>query len=135
MEGQPDKPSSYVLALVGAREMNNYEVFCTHVDQTIASLWEGHNPIKVVSGGAAGADTMARKWAKERDIPIVEYKPDWKKRGRAAGLERNTDIIEACDRVIAFPSAKRAPGKGGTQDSIRKAKARKKECVVIDEWE
>ena len=43
----------------------------------------------IVEGGAKGVDTMARAWAEERGIDVVEIKADWEKYGRAAGPKRN----------------------------------------------
>ena len=71
-----------------------------------------------MSGGAKGADTLAENWAEEYGIPITIFRPDWKAYGKAAGPIRNTDIVNECTHMIAFPSVK---GKG-TQDSIKKAK-------------
>jgi hypothetical protein len=56
----------------------------------------------VISGGAKGAETLAEKWAKENNIPIILFRPDWKKYGRAAGLRLNENSIESCDYCLAF---------------------------------
>lgn len=56
----------------------------------------------VITGGAKGADALAEKWALENNIPTVVIKPDWKTYGKAAGILRNKQIIEACDCCFAF---------------------------------
>lgn len=63
---------------------------------------------------------MAERYAKEHGHKLKIFKAEWNKYGLKAGPIRNTKIVEYCDILIAFPSKK---GKG-TQDSIRKAKAR-----------
>jgi hypothetical protein len=49
------------------------------------------------------------------------FKPNWNL-GKAAGILRNTDIVNECTHIIGFPSKN---GRG-TQDSMRKALATKK---------
>lgn len=116
----------YSLAIVGSRELTNYEWFKEHVQAFIS---EHGKPDLIVSGGARGADTLARIYAKENGIPIQEFLPNWKL-GRHAGILRNTDIIEASTHLIAFPSK---VGRG-TQDSMRKAEQSGKivQTIYID---
>ncbi len=111
------------LAIVGSRELTNYSWFKAHVEAFIS---EHGKPDLIVSGGARGADTLARIYAEEKKIPIQEFIPNWKI-GKCAGILRNTDIINASTHVIAFPSKE---GRG-TQDSIKKATDGGKELKVI----
>ena len=57
---------------------------------------------QIVSGGAKGADTLAARYAKENNIPLIEFIPDWDKYKNAAAMIRNKDIIKATDVTIAF---------------------------------
>jgi len=114
----------YCLAIIGSRNFDNSELFQEGLIQ-VFEMWG--LPTKVVSGGAKGADTFGEQWAKANDIECIVYKPDWKKHGRKAGILRNTDIINECDKVLAFPSQN---GKG-TQDSIKKAKQKNKDSIII----
>ena len=82
----------------------------------------------VISGGAKGADTLAERWANENNIPIILYKPAWKKYGRAAGLRRNENIIESCDFCLAFWDGKSK----GTKFSIDLCKRLKKPIKVVN---
>lgn len=115
----------YTLAIVGARTFNDKTSFEGAMETYVA---KNGFPSLVVSGGAMGADTLGENWAKANDIPTKIYKPDWSKFGKAAGILRNTDIVAACDKMVAFPSA---TGKG-TQDSIRKAKEAGKEVAIVN---
>lgn len=101
-----------VLAIVGSRDFTDYRIFCRFVQQTLQK-WE-ISPEKVVSGGASGADTLARKWAAERGLPIVEHFPEWSTIGLSAGPVRNRKIVEDATHLIAFPSRSGT----GTQHSI-----------------
>jgi hypothetical protein len=56
----------------------------------------------IISGGARGADRMAVSAARDRGMRCVEYLPDWNRLGKAAGAKRNQQIVDDCDRVIAF---------------------------------
>lgn len=60
------------------------------------------NVTEIVSGGAKGIDTCARKYAQEKGLALTEFLPDYKKYGSWAPLKRNLDIIEYADIVIAF---------------------------------
>ncbi len=103
-----------VFAIVGSRTFVNYNLFC-EVLQKAVGVWG--MPTEVVSGGAAGADSLAKRWATEHSLPCRELLPEWSRYGKAAGPMRNTQIIDYATHVIAFPSH----GGRGTQDSIRKA--------------
>ena len=111
------------LAIVGSRLLSDAELFDNGIRKAIEIWGEPH---EVVSGGARGADTMAAQWARHNGIKIREFRPDWQKHGKAAGIIRNKNIIGAATHVLAFPSKS---GKG-TQNSIKLAKDRGKPLIV-----
>lgn len=80
------------LAIVGSR-------VCTPID---IALHLSVKPDMIISGGATGVDTYAREYARQNEIPIVEYLPDYKRYGRRAPILRNIQIVENCDFLIAF---------------------------------
>jgi hypothetical protein len=47
---------------------------------------------EVVSGGASGVDASGEAFAKEFNIPIKVFKPDWDKYGKSAGPKRNRQM-------------------------------------------
>lgn len=104
-----------ILAIVGSRDFTDYRIFCKFLQQTLTK-W-GASPEKVISGGARGADTLAKKWAAERGLPIVEHFPEWDNLGKAAGPIRNRKIVNDATHLIAFPSRTGS----GTQNSIELA--------------
>ena len=59
-------------------------------------------PDVIVSGGAKGADTYAREFAKKNGLKLIEYFPNYDKYGKGAPLERNKQIVDECDCVLAF---------------------------------
>ncbi len=56
----------------------------------------------IVSGGAKGVDTLAREYAVQNGLALVEFLPDYKRFGKAAPLVRNRKIVEYCDCVVAI---------------------------------
>ena len=58
---------------------------------------------EIVTGGAAGVDTIAEKWAKKHGIEWVCYLPQYEiYGGKYAPLVRNKQMIEYADECIAF---------------------------------
>lgn len=57
---------------------------------------------EIISGGARGIDSCARKYARQRGLKLTEYLPEYDKYGRSAPLKRNITIIENADLVLAF---------------------------------
>lgn len=57
---------------------------------------------EIISGGAAGVDTCAKKYALSHGIKLTEYLPDYRRYGRGAPLKRNITIIQNADLVLAF---------------------------------
>ena len=43
-------------------------------------------PDTIVSGGAKGADTYAREFAKKKGLKLIEYFPNYEKYGKGAPL-------------------------------------------------
>ncbi|MCH5195585.1 MAG: DUF2493 domain-containing protein [Oscillospiraceae bacterium] len=61
------------------------------------------NTTEIISGGAAGIDRCAWKYALSHGIKLTEFRPDYARYGRkAAPLKRNITIIESADIVLAF---------------------------------
>jgi predicted Rossmann fold nucleotide-binding protein DprA/Smf involved in DNA uptake len=83
-------------------------------------------PRRVVSGGALGADALAKRWATEREIEYLEHPPA--RHCARELLARNTLIVRDSDVIVAFLSKKSR----GTLDTIRKARHAKRRVVVID---
>ena len=57
---------------------------------------------EIVSGGARGIDTCARRYALAHGLKLTEFLPEYHKYGRGAPLRRNLQIIDYVDTVIAF---------------------------------
>lgn len=98
------------LAVVGSRSFSDYPRLRDLLDDI------RDNIDLIISGGAAGTDSLAQRWCQERGVPILIFYPNWSALGKQAGLIRNSKIVDACDEMIAFTQ-----GSSGTADSINKA--------------
>ena len=108
-----------VIGVVGGRDFNNY--------QLLSEVLGAYPVSKIVSGGARGADSLGEKYARENNIEVDVYRPDWDKYGKSAGFLRNTTIVENSEIIIAFWDGK----SHGTKDTINKCKKNGKEVIVI----
>lgn len=111
------------LAIVGGRDFTNYNLLCKSVDNIIKNL----NIKAIVSGGAQGADTLGERYAKEHNLKPIILKPEWDKYGKYAGLERNKDIVDNADIVIAFWDNKSK----GTKNTIERTRKANKRLYII----
>ena len=77
--------------------------------------------IRIVTGGADGADSHATDWAVINWAQFAVYQPDWKQYGLRAGPIRNAAMLEneKVDLVIGFP------GGAGTRDMLSRARKAK----------
>lgn len=113
------------LAIVGSREICDREVLLEAL-KLIPSLG---SVTEIVSGGAKGVDSLARDFATENNLKLTEFLPDYGRYGRGAPLQRNTEIIEYADIVLAIPVK---GGSNGTRDGIRKAQSMGKRLYVYE---
>ena len=84
------------------------------------------NVTEIVSGGAKGIDTFARKYAIENNLILTEFIPDYSLYGRIATLKRNIEIIDYAYEIIAFWDEKSR----GTAFVIEDCKKRDKKLTV-----
>lgn len=106
------------LAIIGSRTCPPIEI-----EAHLKSI-----PDTIVSGGAAGADTYAREFAKKHGLKLIEYFPNYKKYGKVAPLERNKLIVEECDCLIAFWDGKSR----GTKYTIDYANEKDKPIKIVN---
>jgi predicted Rossmann-fold nucleotide-binding protein len=101
----------------GSREFKDREP----VRGTLVALMkrvETPGELVVVHGAARGLDTIAGEEAKNLGATVESHPADWDQHGKAAGLMRNSHMVElGADLVVAFP----LPGGSGTRDCMKKA--------------
>jgi len=78
-------------------------------------------PMVVLQGECpyGGVDLTAKLWAQNTDgVRSEDYPADWGRLGKAAGMARNSTMVDAgAELCLAFP----AVGSRGTWDCLRKA--------------
>ena len=110
------------IAVVGSRGWADYEKLTEVLDKYPAS--------ELVSGAAQGADRLAEVYAIKRRIPITIYEPNM-----TGGYDvreyhkRNQNIVENCDKLVAFWDGKSA----GTRGTIERARRAGKLLEVVTE--
>ena len=82
---------------------------------------------EIVSGGAAGVDTCAAEYAKQKGIKLTVFLPEYDRYGRAAPIVRNKKIVDNADKIIAFWDG----SSKGTLSTIKYAEKSGKPCQII----
>ncbi|KWV49285.1 hypothetical protein AS156_16215 [Bradyrhizobium macuxiense] len=108
-------PSGPKIALTGGLDFNDYHSIWDRLDQVHAK----HPDMVLLHGGSPkGAELIAAKWADNRKVPQIAFKPDWAKHAKAAPFRRNDAMLETLPiGVLHFPGT-------GIQDNLAD-KARK----------
>ena len=115
------------LLIAGSRSITDYE----KVKDTIENFVDieeflsrsGRKIDKVITGGAIGVDQLGARWAREKGIPVLICKPNWKRDGKRAGFIRNSLMIAMLDKKEGDMLLAIWDGKSrGTNDTIEKAK-------------
>lgn len=99
------------LAVIGSRSFDNAKVM-----QAALKL---HDISLLITGGARGADRLAENWAKAHRVPLRVFRANWDKHGKAAGIIRNMEMVDAADKVLAFWDGE-SPGTKFTINYARK---------------
>ena len=117
----------YVL-IVGSRNFDNYNLLKAKCNE----LLKNHKEITVVSGGARGADALAKKYAEDKGYGYIEFPANWDKYGKSAGYIRNEQMHKFISEkekrgVIAFWDG----ASKGTAHNFDLAKKYRNEIKVI----
>ncbi|QPC91521.1 DUF2493 domain-containing protein [Mesorhizobium sp. INR15] len=108
-------PSGPKVAFTGGLNCSDHHLIWAKLDQVHAK----HPDMVLLHGGSPkGAELIAAKWAHNRKVPQVAFKPDWTKHAKAAPFKRNDAMLDTMPiGVIHFPGT-------GIQDNLAD-KARK----------
>lgn len=74
----------------------------------------------VLCGEASGADTLGRRWATERGIPVLSFPAEWNRHGKKAGFLRNVVMLKNADALVAIWNGYSR----GTAHALRTGRAR-----------
>ncbi len=94
-------PSGPKIALTGGMDFNDHNLIWDTLDRVHAK----HNDMVLIHGGSPkGAELIAARWADNRKVVQVAFKPDWTKHGKAAPFKRNDAMLDILPiGVILFP--------------------------------
>lgn len=106
------------LIIAGSRNLGNYAR--TRRAIIDSGLWTTHkHNLEIVTGMAQGPDLDGWKFGKKNKLVVHEFRPDWDKHGKKAGILRNIEMGEFADALIAIWDGKSR----GTAQMINWAKA------------
>ena len=110
-----------IYGIVSSRDFTNYQLM-----EQILDLYRPQIT-KVISGGARGADTLARQYCEKYGIPIIEHKNNFQRNGIKGYFDRNRQIVNESNVIIAFWDGT-SPG---TKHTIDYARSVQKEPLII----
>ena len=114
--------------IAGSRGITDYGLVCRAMREAVE---HGLGAItQVVSGAARGVDRLGERWAREAGVPVAQFpvSPEAWQRSRRAGLERNVQMAENADALVAIWDGY-SPG---TSHMIRIARERGLRVYVLD---
>jgi hypothetical protein len=102
-------PPGPKIALTGGLDFNDHRLVWDRLDKVHAK----HPDMVLIHGGSPkGAELIASKWATNRKVPQIAFKPDWTKHAKAAPFKRNDAMLELLPiGVMHFPGT-------GIQDNL-----------------
>lgn len=90
-----DKICEYFFCLVaGTRTFTDYEF----LEEKLDAILKYQTKIVIVSGGASGADSLAKRYAEEHNYRYIEFPAKWDTYGKRAGWIRNAEMHEFISR-------------------------------------
>ena len=114
------KNNKQVVAVVGSRGVKS----CAALLARLAEL----APAEVVSGGAAGGDTLAATWARAHEVPLTELRPDYAAHGPTAATHvRNAEIVKRAAVVLVVWDGKSK----GTLSTLKAARRLGRPCELL----
>jgi hypothetical protein len=102
-------PPGPKVALTGGLDFNDHHLIWDRLDKVRGK----HPDMVLIHGGSPkGAELIASKWATQRKVPQIAFKPDWIRHAKAAPFKRNDAMLELLPiGVMHFPGT-------GIQDNL-----------------
>jgi len=124
------------IAVVGSRGITDYEYVKDMLMQALVDQGLKHDTCVIISGGAKGVDTLAKKFAEETKTDFVLFKPyhliDNKEPYRPRFFfSRNKQIADNADVVLIFWDGKSS----GTAHMVNYCKHKKKQHYIYYPFE
>ena len=113
------------IAIVGSRTFNDFRLMADKLN----AILRYQKVEYILSGGARGADSLARVYAQRAGLNFRLFPADWDKHGKKAGFLRNYQMLEDCTHVVAFLDSRNSSP--GTQHMIEIAVEGQKPIRII----
>lgn len=94
---------TFYLLVAGSRNYANYSEFCKVMDCVLSYHIQQHHDIVIVSGGARGTDSLAEKYAREKNFNKYIICAEWNLYGKQAGYIRNRQMHQYLCRQGNMP--------------------------------
>jgi hypothetical protein len=126
------KEQRFIILVCGGRNYSDYRTVKSTLDSYISSLHrlQDHKiDVAILTGGARGADSLAKQYALNNNLIYIEMPANWDKLAKGAGPLRNQSMLDFVDVnfVIAFP------GGTGTADMVKRAQDAKIGTLIVEE--
>lgn len=72
------------------------------------AIFENNTELKIINGGADGADLLSKFWARDRNVQLDIFLADWTTYGKSAGPIRNKLMFDSSNphMIVAFNGGK-----------------------------
>ncbi|MGJ5182056.1 DUF2493 domain-containing protein [Bradyrhizobium oligotrophicum] len=96
-------PQGPKIAFTGGPDFNDVALIWDRLDKVHAK----HPDMVLLHGGSPkGAELIASRWAANRKVPQIAFKPDWTRHNKAAPFKRNDTMLETLPiGVMVFPGS------------------------------
>jgi len=96
-------PAGPKIAFTGGADFNDHRLIWSTLDKVRVK----HPDMVLLHGGSpTGAERIAARWADDREVAHIPFKPDWTRHAKAAPFKRNDQILEVLPiGVIVFPGS------------------------------
>ena len=99
----PNYLDAYKVIIAGGRDFEDYEYMCEELTDLFYNTIDfKRKEIKIITGMAKGADTLAIRYAEEHKMTKILFPANWKAYPRIAGFLRNYDMLNVATHLIAF---------------------------------
>lgn len=115
----------YRVIVAGRRDFRETSYIFSQLDSILAPIRKDIE--EIVTGGAAGVDTIAAMYASARGHPLRIFQANWNKHGKAAGPIRNKQMAQYGNFLITFWDGKSKD----TQNMIKQATEHHLEKFII----
>jgi len=103
-ENEVHCPEGTRICFTGGQDYNYHKVIWNALDATLKKY---PDMILLHGGNIKGAECIAAKWAENRDVTQVIFKPDFKTHNRAAPFKRNKQMMNTAPQDLIH-----CPGNG-----------------------